>query len=204
MESAVSLFSLLSAYAHPVIFFGAFFFGEAVIVTAAFLAAQGTLSISTVFILSLLGTLIADTLWFFSGRYVLSLTHRFDKYEEKYRGFLNHLVELYERSPFLSLLFIKFLYGTRVLTILFLSMRKMPIRTFFFYNTIGTLIWLSVITVVGFVAGRTIGIERITSSFRKVELTLLFLVILLVAVRFGTTWITRRFSKEPPATDDHT
>lgn len=198
MESVVYIFSLLIEYSEPFIFFGAFFFGETVIITAAFLSAQDVFSLSVVFLLSLFGTLVADILWFFAGRYVLSVTHRFKKYEEKYHPFLERLAELYGRSPFLSLLFIKFLYGTRILTILFLSIRKVPFRTFLIYDTIGTVIWLTVIVALGFVAGRTIGIEAAISSFHKVEIGLVLLVVVLIAFRFGTKWITKRWSKQLP------
>ena len=148
-----SIVNLLSAYQLPAVFFGAFFFGETVILTAAFLAGQGTWSIESVFWLSLAGTVTSDSLWFLLGQTFFKFTKRWEKYQDQYQTFLIKLEKITGQRPFLSLLFIKFLYGTRILTILYLSIRKVRYATFLLFNTVGTILWLSVMIFVGWWEG---------------------------------------------------
>ena len=92
------------------------------------------------------------------------------------------------------LLFIKFLYGTRILTILYLSMQRLRLGTFLLFDLIGTMLWLAVIVSLGYLVGRSVGIEGVVTSVQKAEVALLLLLALFFVVRFGSKWITRRFS----------
>lgn len=194
MERLVAIFSLLSNHAEPLIFLGAFFFGETVIITAAFLATQGVVSLEAVFLFSLAGTLVADIVWFYVGRSALTVTRRFAVYKEKYQGFLSVLERIYGTKPFLVLLFIKFLYGTRILTILYLSMRRMRLYVFLLFDFIGTALWLAAIIALGYFVGRSVGVEGVITSVQRAEMAVLLLLALFFAVRFGSAWITERFS----------
>ena len=186
--------NLLSTYQLPAIFLGSFFFGETVILTAAFLAGEGTWSISSVFWLSLAGTVISDSLWFLLGQTVFKFTRQWEKYQDKYQVFLIKLEKLTGKRPFLALLFIKFLYGTRILTILYLSIRKMPYSTFILFNTIGTVLWLFVMIAIGWSAGK--GIAGADQIFSRVEYIITALVILIVLYRIITGWLGKKIVKE--------
>ena len=190
----LSIISLLSTYQLPAIFLGAFFFGETVILTAAFLAGQGTWSIESVFWLSLAGTVISDSLWFLLGQTFFKFTKRWEKYQDQYQTFLIKLEKITGQRPFLSLLFIKFLYGTRILTILYLSIREVRFFTFLLFNTVGTILWLLVIISVGWLVGR--GATNITDVFYKVEYALTALVLLIVFFKIMTTWLSKKIVKQ--------
>jgi len=189
-----SIISLLSTYQLPAIFLGAFFFGETVILTAAFLAGQGTWSIKSVFWLSLAGTVISDSLWFFGGQSFFKLTKRWKKYQDKYQTFLVKLEEITGQKPFLALLFIKFLYGTRILTIIYLSIRKVRYFTFLLFNTIGTVLWLSVMILVGWLVGR--GVLDAGQIFSRVEYAFTALVLLIVLYRIVAIWLGKKITKK--------
>ncbi|KKT86899.1 MAG: hypothetical protein UW86_C0015G0003 [Microgenomates group bacterium GW2011_GWA1_Microgenomates_45_10] len=190
----LSIISLLSTYQLPAIFLGAFFFGETVILTAAFLAGQGTWSIESVFWLSLAGTVISDSLWFLLGQTFFKFTKRWEKYQDQYQTFLIKLEKITGQRPFLSLLFIKFLYGTRILTILYLSIREVRFFTFLLFNTVGTILWLLVMISVGWLVGR--GATNITDVFYKVEYALTALVLLIVFFKIMTTWLSKKIVKQ--------
>jgi len=98
------------------------------------------------------------------------------------------------QKPFLALLFIKFLYGTRILTILYLSIRKVHYPTFFLFNTIGTVFWLLVMIFVGWLVGR--GTADAGQVFSRVEYTLTALVLLIVLYRIITTWLGKEITKK--------
>lgn len=111
---------LLLVYKLPLIFFGSFFLVETVIITFAFLSGQGMWSLFDVFWLSFIGIVLSDSIWFLFGQSIMKKTEQWPKYKEKYQSLLVKLEKMTRERPFLSLLFIKFLYGTRILTILFL------------------------------------------------------------------------------------
>src|SRR3989344_7628269 len=152
----LSIINLLTTYQLPAIFIGAFFFGETVILAAAFLAGQGIWSVESVFWLSLAGTVASDSLWFLLGLTFFKFTKRWEKFQDKYKLFLAKLEKITGQKPFLSLLFIKFLYGTRILTIIYLSIRKIHFGRFLIFNTVGTILWLFVMIGVGWLVGQGI------------------------------------------------
>ena len=194
MVISESIVQIPSLYQMPSIFFGAFFFGETVIITAAFLAAEGLWAIYTVFWLSLFGTIVSDSLWFFLGQRMLGMTNRWKKNKEKNDTMISKLKTLAGDRPFLALLFIKFLYGTRILTIIYLSMRKIRFPLFLLFDTIGSLIWLVAILAIGWLAGK--GIVNMIPIFKKFEYALLILAAILILFKIGTTWISKKILKK--------
>jgi len=190
----LSIINLLTTYQLPAVFLGSFFFGETVILTAAFLAGQGIWSLESVFWLSLAGTVISDSLWFLLGRTFFIFTKRWEKFQSKYQSFLLKLEKMSGQKPFLALLFIKFLYGTRILTIIYLSIRKLNFGTFLFFNTVGTVIWLLVMVSVGWLIG--MGVANAGEIFRRVEYVITALVLLIVLYKIFTTWLSREITKK--------
>jgi len=194
MFSIDFLANLLISYQAVAIFLGAFFFGETVIITSAFLAVQGLWSIKIVFWLALVGTVVSDALWFFFGHYLFVKFKRWQEKREKYDKFLLKLEKLTGQKPFLMLLFIKFLYGTRILTIIYLSFRRMSFWTFLLFNTLGTILWLVVILSLGWFSSQ--GIANIVPIFQRLEYAISFLVLILVAYKLILIWIEKRVAKE--------
>lgn len=190
----ISIVELLITYQLPAIFFGAIFFGETVIITAAFLAGQEVWSISSVFWLSLFGTLLSDTLWFFCGQTIFKMAHKWERYKNTYDTMLRNVEKLTGKKPFLSLLFIKFLYGTRILNIVYLSIRKIPFSTFLLFDTLGTIIWLAVLLPIGWYAGQQLA--DVTDIVRKTSYALTTLVVLILANKFVSVWLGKKVTKK--------
>ncbi|MBI4133567.1 hypothetical protein HY478_03060 [Candidatus Uhrbacteria bacterium] len=94
---------LLSLYQLPAIFISSFFFGESVILTAAFLSSQGLWSIFNVFWISLAGTLVSDVLWFYFGYRILGLFECWEVHCRQSEKMLPALERITGRRPFLSL-----------------------------------------------------------------------------------------------------
>lgn len=194
MNLDAATLSLLSSFRAPAIFAGSFFFGETVIFTAAFLAAHGLWSVSEAFWLSLAGTVLSDVVWFLFGQRLLTLFHKHEKYREQSTRLLGALEGITGRRPFLALLFVKFLYGTRILSIVYISMRNVGLATFIFYETIGTLLWLPVIMAIGWLAGRsTINLMPFLNEFKYAAV---FLALVIIAFKGATLWIRKEMMKE--------
>ncbi len=189
----MDIVSLLIAYQLPAMFLGSFFFGETIILAAAFLAGQGMWSVFTVFWVTFLGTIISDAVWFFAGRRMGALSDSWQKKQAAYKKLLSFLEQMTGRRAFLSLLFIKFLYGTRIISILYLSIHKLRFRTFFVFNAMGTFLWLMVMVGVGWYASKQVGSEIPDMKKFQYGASLLFLFIVLT--RAGSVWIRKNMER---------
>lgn len=192
MESLI--IQLLTTYQLPAIFLGSFFFGETVIIAAGFLYAQGLWSLPNILLLAFAGTILSDSMWFLFGGRILPFIEKKTKHKEKTDKLLKSIEKFVGEKPFLSLLFIKFLYGTRIFTIIYLSIRKIKLLTFITFDTIGTLIWLFVVVGIGWLAGKSV--VNLVPFLDKIQYSLLFLVFIIILLRFFTIWISKKITKE--------
>ena len=185
---------ILTLYQMPAIFLGSFLFGETVILAAAFLSAHGLWSTWTIFWLALLGTLASDALWFLYGQKILTLFHRWEKYQRGSEKFLKALEKLTGSRPHLALLWVKAVYGVRIFTIMYLSVRKTDFWTFIAFDAVGSAWWLGVIILFGRLAGNSIGDTLPLIDNLKYAAAAIILVIVLWRLTF--TWISRRAIRE--------
>lgn len=183
---------LLTKYQLIIVFVGSFFLGESVIISCGFLAAQGILNMPYVFILAFLGTVISDSLWFCCGKLIFWKKKNFID-DKKYNKLVKRIDQITGKKQFWALLFIKFLYGTRILTIIYLSIRRIKFSIFTFFNSLGTILWLSVVLTIGWLAGK--GYGNVVPVFNGVKYLLIGLIILLILYRVVSQWITKKIAK---------
>lgn len=194
MDISGVISNFLINYEAAAIFLGSFFFGETVVISSAFLSARGFWSMQSVFWLSFAGTMCSDILWFIFGRPILTYFHKWEQYREKSAKLVSFLDGFAGSRPFFSLLFIKFLYGTRILTIMYLSIRQIGLWRFILFNAVGTVIWLAVVLPIGWLAGN--GIVNIIPFLNKFEYAALFLLVVLVLIRLLTKWLGNQVTKK--------
>src|SRR3989344_3978823 len=103
MHIGTTTLAILYAYEFPALFFGGFFFGETVIIPAAFLAGQDILSLNEVFWITYIGTVSADTLWFLAGPFMWRFLHRFEGISTRSESVMKRLDLLYANLPFRAL-----------------------------------------------------------------------------------------------------
>lgn len=194
MQIDPQLLQSLEGLEEVIVFVGSFLFGETVILSGSYLAGQGIWSVVTVYIWALLGTLVADAAWFYLGPKGLRLMHRWEKVKQKHEAIIAALQRHVGDKPFLAMLFIKFLYGTRILTIIYLSSVKVRFWTFMFFDFIGTAVWLVVMVGVGWLAGK--GLADVLPAVRSFEYLLTGLVILMILFKVITSWLEKRIAKK--------
>lgn len=179
----------LITYRSWIVFVGTFFFGDSVVLAAGALAAQGHWQLPWVFAWALLGTVISDTVWFsMSGRALARIRRDPDRLAR-----LNRVTAKLDRwvgdHPHRGLLFVKLLYGTRVLSLVYMSVRRVPTRRFVTFDAFGAMLWLAVLLPIGWFAGTQLAaMER---SVPRVEVLLLVVAVLGVAARKGWRWMRR-------------
>lgn len=187
MQEIISEF--LIQYQLPALFAGAVLFGETIILTAAFLSAQGWWSLSNIFFVTLLGTVVSDVIWFLLGNKILK-TKKFQKHEKKYKKLIHKIDSKIGNRPYLSLLVIKFLYGTRILTIIYLSFRKIKLWQFVVFDVLGTSFWLIVLLLIGYWAGR--GYGTLIDMFHNIGYGLSALLLFFIVYRLINVWINKK------------
>lgn len=190
------LASFLIAHQVPAIFFSSMIFGDAVIMTAAFLSGQGIWSPITVFILTFFGTLVADIFWFFLGRKSLTKFHKWEAYRKKSEKILAVIEKIAGSRPLLFLFITKFLYGTRIITIVYVSLRNINFFKFIAVDSFGTLLWLFVIVPVSWFIGKsTVGLSELIGV---TKIALIFLLFVFLITRIITLYLKRSLSYSAP------
>lgn len=196
MHIGTTTLAILYAYGFPALFLGGFFFGETVIIPAAFLAGQNILSTPEVFWLAFLGTVCADVLWFFTGPFIWKFAHRFETISKRSEAILKRLDELYANQPFRALLFSKFIYGTRFLTVVYLSLERVSALRFLVMNFFSTLLWLVTIVAIGWLAGKSI--VNILPIIADVKYALLVVVLIIIGLKLVPIWFQKKVMHEEP------
>lgn len=177
-----------------IIFFGSFLLGESLILTASALAAQGHFGVWSVIGWAYLGTVLSDAGWFMLAGKARSFIERNPDRRQRYERVLAWLDRRFGARPERALLFIKFVYGTRIATITYLSLRRTPWRVFAGLNAIGTAIWLAVIVTVGWLAGK--GLASLGANLSRLEYLLPLLLISALVIRGIFKWLTQRTMQE--------
>lgn len=190
MHIGTTTLAMLYAYEFPALFFGGFFFGETVIIPAAFLAGQNILSLQEVFWVTFLGTVIADTLWFIAGPPLFRFAHRFEWIAARSESVLKRVKELYADQPFRALLVSKFVYGTRILTVIYLSFEKVSAVRFLLVNLASTFLWLVAIVAIGWLAGKSI--VNLIPFVSDVTYALLIILLLIMGFKLAPLWLQKR------------
>ena len=172
------------------VFVGTFLLGESVILAAAAMAGQGTWPVTWVAGWAFAGTVISDVAWFTAANRGIAALGRNPERARKLDVHARRLDRWTGARPCRALLFIKFVYGTRILSIAYLSLRKVSRRRFASFDAAGTAIWLAVIIPIGYLAGRGLGSAGV--DLVRFEGVFAILVVLAVAARALVWWRHRR------------
>ncbi len=192
MEALLALaLDLLTRHHLLMTFLGAFFFGEGVIITASYLSEGLGWNIAGVAAAAFLGTLIADTAWFGLGKILHdSFPVRWQRERDRAEKLIHALTG---ERPFLALLFIKFLYGSRIIMILYLAARRVPLRLFVLYDALGTSLWLAVMITLGVLAGK--GLGNAESIVSIVQMAVAVFVASIILFRLFALWLTKKIEQ---------
>ncbi len=171
------------------------FTGEEVILVLAFLSAQGVLPLWIVLVFVPMGTFICDV-FFFSlekTRFVKRIKE-WKYFSKGYEKLDAHIGKLTKDRHIHTLFYTKFIYGTRIVTLIFLGLKEIKYSKFFKYNIVVTIIWALIVIPLGYLAGK--GYQIIVDVFRSVELGLLFILILVIVFFTIKKWISNKLAKK--------
>ena len=169
----------LESYSYVVSFFAPAFGGDAAAIGLAFLSAQGHYPLWTLFTFGVVGTVFADSVWFFIAKQrVVNTIRNGGRFSARYQKVEETVVRLSHSNDFLLLLLAKYIYGTRILTIFYVSLKELAFGKFLIYSSVTTVLWIIPICTIGWLAG--MGFDMVLTMFRNVQLALAFLLVLVV------------------------
>ncbi len=180
------MFESLAIHHSWIVFIGTFFLGESIVLTASALAAGGVWPLWEVGVWAFLGTIVSDSVWFQSSRRGLNWYVGDGERGEKIRRVSHFAGRIVGGRPHRMLLIVKFLYGVRIATIVHLAFGPTRLRTFVLFDTMGTLIWLTVMLPLGYAIGK--GLESVGADFRILQGGLVVAVVVLVVWKGWSRW----------------
>jgi membrane protein DedA with SNARE-associated domain len=178
------------------LFIGVMVEGEAILLIFSFLASQGYVSIDVVMLVTFLGVIIGDNIWYEAGK----------AYGQKlYDGIGKHFInqQLFEKirnnikeHNFKYIFFSKFIYGLNHFVIMVAGYEKEDPKKIMKLDVLGTIPWICVVSTIGY----SFGYALKTFKHLKFEITVTG-VILLVAFIFAEKYIKKLFAYQSKGND---
>lgn len=197
MSVIESIFKLFEPFvsiiiAHPLLasLLGGLFAGEEFTLFLAFLSSRGYYPLWIVYVFSFTGVFIMDFLFYQFGR--LRFVHKLFRFRffTKAYSFINLFVQkITYKHKFLILLYTKFIFGTRLISLIYLGIEKTSYRTFLITDFFVTLLWTIVIVTFGYFIGK--GYSILYDIFKSVQISLAFILIMLLLFFIFRKWIRK-------------
>ncbi len=178
-----------------IVFLGAGFGGEFGLISLAFLAAHKVFPLIPFLIVSFLGTMSSDTLWFLWGKTKLAgkiISHRYTA------GTVSVIMEAIRKisrgNHLLALILAKFLVGTRILVIMYVSKTNIAFKKFILPDLVAILIWLITLTSIGYLSG--LGFAYISKMLKNIYAGIGFIILIVFIIIIIQIWLKRFFLKK--------
>lgn len=163
----------ISTYGYAAVGIGAFLEGETFLVLGGFAAHSGYLELPWVIASAFTGALFGDQLYYNLGRLK---GKAFLESRPTWKIKSERVFVLMERHQVWLILGFRFLYGLRVVTPFIIGMGNISRTRFLVLNIVGTTIWATSITVLGFLFGNAL--EAIFGNIKKYEIWVLVVLAL--------------------------
>lgn len=163
---------------------------ELIMPLAGFTIAQGKMSFIPAVLAGIIGTMLGALPWYYVGKFVgerrlRRLVDRHGKWLTLSGKDIDKANRWFNRHGAKTVLFCRLIPGVRTLISLPAGINRMPITLFLLYSTVGTALWVSLLTALGYFLG---------SNYSLVELYLapVSKVVLLGLLIAFVAWIIQR------------
>ena len=178
------------AHAYLLLFLGLFLGGETVLVPAVYFALNGGLDLATLLAISVVATLMSDSLWYAFGRFAKFDTVAGWPIIRRQAGVIAQISGVF-RAHSLKILFgSKFVYGTRVATQILSGVHAIPFLRYLLVNVIG------ILALQGYIVGLALFLDRglgeVKGFLYGAEILFAFFVGLLIILHL---WIHKAVKK---------
>lgn len=148
-------------FAETGLFFGFFFPGDSLLLTAGILASQGFLNIWVLVLLTTPAAILGDSVGYWSGK--KAGPHIFNKPDSFWfsHSRVMDAKRFFEKYGALSIVLARFIPIVRTFTPIVAGVAEMRYRTFLVYNIVGAFLWAFLLPLLGFYIGSIVpDIER--------------------------------------------
>ena len=173
--------SFLEEFGYIALMIGTFFEGETAILIASSLIHEGFFSAAPTVVAGFAGSFVSDWLYYLIGR--VNGKYFVDK-RPKLKSRLAPVNALFEKHRLPILLSYRFLYGFRVIIPIVIGMSGVRPIQFLFFSVASGLVWASVVSSAGYLAGRYFAIQ--TSLLEEI-LALIIIVFASIGLVMGYT-----------------
>lgn len=178
------LLNLLTEYGHfgyLVLFFGMIVEGEFILLAAGFVASLGILNMPLVVLVAGVGVIVGDICWFIAGRKVgprfFDLADRFFIFNKKR---IQYIREHFDGSGAKTIFISKFLWNLSHLTAALAGSVQMKFRRFLKADAAGAIIWTLIISMLGYLFGKSFDLLKEYTMDITISLTIVALVVLMI------------------------
>ena len=177
-----------------IIFLGAGFGGELTLFILGFLAAQNVISVYSLIIFSFFGTFFSDTIWFLLGRTAIIKNVIAYRYAHTTISIINETMQRVSKGNHLiTFIIAKFMVGTRILLIMYISAKNIQFQKFIFYNALAIFLWLVVIIPIGFLSG--FGFAFLAEILENLYIAIGFILLVVVLLIMLEIWLKNKFAR---------
>ena len=168
-------------------------FGDPIFIILMVLAVNLKISFLPIFAVSYIGALLGDIFWFFTARKLFKRIEKYRIFGKPYRHLLMAVNKVAHRNDFVTLFVSKFLYGTRIISVIYLSEKKLSFLRFAAYALIANLAWLFFIGAIGYLVG--IGFSFVANVVKNIQLAITLLIIFFVIFVIVRKKINEKFEE---------
>ena len=162
--------------------------GDASLVALVILSVHFHIPLWIIFSAAYFGTMIGDAIWYGLGVRFLA-TFKNEKFNHGYRHVEKLMEKVFGGSSFILLCIVKFLYGTRVITTLYLSKKKIGFGRFLYYNCFATILWVIFMGGIGYLAA--VGFNWVYKAVENLQIAITILILVFIIFNFIQKAINR-------------
>jgi len=193
-SSPIGILAFLQTTGYFILFIVMVFEGPIITYAAAFAASLGVFNIFYIFILSFLGNIVGDFIFFFIGRvgkrYVIDkyVSHWLkEKRIERIRGYLKN-------NPGKTIVAIKLTPPLPAPGLILAGASEISFKTFFIYSSIVSASYSLFLTILGFYSG--VAFNTIANNFGYIEIIIAGVIILTILIFILTRYLSKKISNQ--------
>lgn len=192
MISLTAILALVAQYKYILLFPIAFLEGPIISIIGGFLASTGKLNLAAVYIVVLLGDLIADTIYYWLGRKGgLPVLKKYGRYLFLSDMPIEHLESHFAKHAGKTLFIAKFAHGLGTIVLFAAGLSRMPYRKFIVFNFLSASLKSLILVLIGYYFGYAL--QRINDYLSYASYILLGAAVLLIC---GYVLFVRRMRRE--------
>ncbi|MEW6407427.1 MAG: DedA family protein [Patescibacteria group bacterium] len=156
-----AIISFLNSFGSVGVFLSIALGGEILLLAAGALSSFGYLNFLEIILAAAVGVVLVDSLWYLLGRtgrkivFLKNLGKKFIR-KESY----DHWEKQFGKYSVKTILFLRLIYGFRAFILMAAGAAKMKFSKFFIFNLLGSLIWATIFTLLGYFFGHSFNLLK--------------------------------------------